>query len=97
MGLRTHSGSPTNLRSKRLELIVFHTRTVFHPTGSVLTQSCAGYRRNWGIEIGFNYRCEQQVRAISKTRPSKRRSGKFDKTVMTGVEVALRITLDLLP
>jgi mRNA interferase MazF len=37
--------------------------------------------------------CEQ-VRAISKTRLRQQR-GKFDRTVMTSIEAALKITLDL--
>ncbi len=37
--------------------------------------------------------CEQ-VRAISKTR-LKEQVGKFDKQVMTSIEAALKITLDL--
>jgi mRNA interferase MazF len=37
--------------------------------------------------------CEQ-VRAINKTR-LKKMLGKFDKTVMTSIEAALKITLDL--
>ena len=37
--------------------------------------------------------CEQ-VRAISKTR-LVRQLGKFDRTVMTSIEAALKITLDL--
>lgn len=37
--------------------------------------------------------CEQ-IRAISKTR-LKRALGKFDRTIMTRIEAALKITLDL--
>jgi mRNA interferase MazF len=46
-----------------------------------------------GLRLDSIVVCEQ-VRAISKTR-LKDQLGKFDKSVMTSVEAALKITLDL--
>jgi mRNA interferase MazF len=46
-----------------------------------------------GLRLDSIVVCEQ-VRAISKTR-LKEPLGKFDKSVMTSVEAALKITLDL--
>ena len=46
-----------------------------------------------GLTLDSVVVCEQ-VRAISKTR-LKRHLGKFDKAVMTSIEAALKITLDL--
>ena len=46
-----------------------------------------------GLRLDSIVVCEQ-VRAISKTR-LKDQVGKFDKSVMTSVEAALKITLDL--
>jgi mRNA interferase MazF len=46
-----------------------------------------------GLKLDSIVICEQ-VRAISKTR-LKAALGKFDKTVMTSIEAALKITLDL--
>jgi mRNA interferase MazF len=46
-----------------------------------------------GLRLDSIVVCEQ-VRAISKTR-LKEQLGKFDKSVMTSVEAALKITLDL--
>ena len=46
-----------------------------------------------GLRIDSIIICEQ-VRAISKTR-LKDQVGKFDKSVMTSIEAALKITLDL--
>ena len=46
-----------------------------------------------GLRMDSIIVCEQ-VRAISKTR-LKDQLGKFDKSVMTSIEAALKITLDL--
>jgi mRNA interferase MazF len=46
-----------------------------------------------GLKLDSIVVCEQ-VRAINKTR-LKTALGKFDKTVMTRIEAALKITLDL--
>lgn len=46
-----------------------------------------------GLRLDSIVICEQ-VRAISKTR-LKEPLGKFDKSVMTSIEAALKITLDL--
>jgi mRNA interferase MazF len=46
-----------------------------------------------GLRLDSIVVCEQ-VRAISKNR-LKRSLGRFDKSIMTGIEAALKITLDL--
>ena len=46
-----------------------------------------------GLTIDSIVICEQ-VRAISKTR-LRRQLGKFDRPIMTSIEAALKITLDL--
>jgi mRNA interferase MazF len=46
-----------------------------------------------GLQMDSIIICEQ-VRAINKTR-LKKHLGKFDKAVMTSIEAALKITLDL--